>query len=100
MFSKLTLLFMFCLLQAEACKHVHDPVVKQVSEDLVIVEWVHTAFDHFNVKAFIIKYWKKNSPQDETPIPIYDLSTNFVHIEVERDVVYSYQLSVKSSGNP
>lgn len=98
---KFTILFFVVMLyipESEECKYVSPPALTQINEELVLVDWVKTASEEYNVKEFILKFWKKDSPWDETPRKIVDLATTFDFVDVERGVIYSYRLSIKSSG--
>ena len=85
--------------QSDTCKKVSSPVITQINDELVMVDWVRIAAEETYVKSFILKYWKKDSIWDETPKLIEDLDTTFDYVKVEKGEIYSYQLIVKSSGN-
>lgn len=80
---------------ADGCVvHAPTPRISQLDGNLALVDW-----DRKKEETFIIKYWPKESPQNDSSIPILDDHTSFQKVELERGVTYRFRLAVTTKGN-
>ena len=70
------------------------PNLKQIYEDLVLVEWVEAAASIHKLDMIGVKlnYWPFENPNRTRSIEVTDLDINFDFATVEKGVIFSYQI--------
>lgn len=89
-----------CCKVSNACElSLYPPVLRQIDEDVVFVDWVETATEVIGITEFEVKYWPAGSPSYSKTLGIEDMDINFDYVSVEKGRIYCYQLIVEIFGN-
>ena len=67
------------------------PVVSAISANEVRVSWKDVVTNRRCADEFLVKYWKKNYPQDFKMSKLVDADANFIDLTVLPDTAYLFQ---------